>query len=415
MRFLFAIALLTLPLQAAVISGSVRDASAHAVPGAEVYLGDQRTPVRTDAQGNYRFEKVAGGTYSVRATVSGSTAKSAAFLLDEKETKHVDLVLQPEFFDEPKFVVAGVTAVNYQGGHGSDVILRSSDALTKELRAKAAPVESAESLRQAIARDRDNADLHHQLGNADEAAGNALEAVREYERAAELAPTEANLFDWGTELLSHRADTQATEVFTTGNRMHPDSVRMLLGLATAWYARGSYDKAIKYFYAASDLDPTNSLPYLLLGKVRAAAITQTLAFVGKMERFARLHPDDAQANYLYAASLWSNRTGNEDSAKVEMLLRRSIQINPNLSEAYLTLGIVYSDVKRFPEAIDNLQKAVPLEEAHYRLAQVYRLTGQIDQAQKELVTYKQLSMKSTEKVQRERSELQQFVFALRTQ
>ena len=59
------------------------------------------------------------------------------------------------------------------------------------------------------------------LGDVEEKLGNSLEAVREYQRAAELNPSEANLFDWGTELLIHRAFEPATEVFNEGNRLFP--------------------------------------------------------------------------------------------------------------------------------------------------------------------------------------------------
>jgi hypothetical protein len=69
----------------------------------------------------------------------------------------------------------------------------------------------------------------------------ALEAVREYQRAAELDATEPNLFNWGAELLMHRAAEPATEVFAKGHRLFPRSTRMLLGLAAAWYARGDYE------------------------------------------------------------------------------------------------------------------------------------------------------------------------------
>jgi hypothetical protein len=51
--------------------------------------------------------------------------------------------------------------------------------------------------------------------------GNPLEAVREYQRAAELDASEQYLFDWGTELLTHRALEPAAEVFTKGNRLFP--------------------------------------------------------------------------------------------------------------------------------------------------------------------------------------------------
>ena len=60
-----------------------------------------------------------------------------------------------------------------------------------------------------------------------------LAAVREYQRAVELDANEPNLFDWGAELLVHRAVEPAIEVFTKGNRLYPQSSRMLLGLAAA--------------------------------------------------------------------------------------------------------------------------------------------------------------------------------------
>src|SRR5689334_9284636 len=38
----------------------------------------------------------------------------------------------PEFYDEPKFAVAGVTDTTNLGGHGSAVVQRNTEALTKE-------------------------------------------------------------------------------------------------------------------------------------------------------------------------------------------------------------------------------------------------------------------------------------------
>jgi len=47
-----------------------------------------------------------------------------------------------------------------------------------------------------------------------------------------------------------------------------------------------------------------------------------------------------------------------------------------------------------------------LEEAHYRLAQAYRQTGEKLNAQKELEIYNQLSKKSAAEAKGERSEIQ---------
>jgi Tfp pilus assembly protein PilF len=139
-----------------------------------------------------------------------------------------------------------------------------------------------------------------------------------------------------------------------------------------------------------------------------------------MERFARLQPDNPWANYYYAAGLWRRWNGPADSetrAKVQSLLEKTVRLDPNLGAAHLQLGIFYASQKDFPNAISAYQRAVAvspqLEEAHYRLAQAYRLTGAEAKAQHEFALHAQLSRKSTEELEHERHQIQQFVFALR--
>jgi len=115
----------------------------------------------------------------------------------------------------------------------------------------------------------DTPDVHRLLGELDERLGEPLEAVREYERAAQMDPSERNYFEWGTELLLHKADQPAVEVFTKGTRLHPGSARMLAGLGAALYASGSYEEAARRICEASDLQPGDSAPYLFLGKCKS--------------------------------------------------------------------------------------------------------------------------------------------------
>ena len=103
----------------------------------------------------------------------------------------------------------------------------------------------------------DQADLHHLLADVDEKLGDSLEAVRHYQRSAELDPTESHLLDWGAELLLHHAPEPAREVFAKGNRLFPSSTRMLLGLGAAYFARGAYDEAVLEISRASDLNPND--------------------------------------------------------------------------------------------------------------------------------------------------------------
>jgi tetratricopeptide (TPR) repeat protein len=306
----------------------------------------------------------------------------------------------PPYFDEPKFIVSGVTDPAQRGGHGSDPVSRSADSLAKAtaaLRNSTSPADSAEK------------------------QGNALEAAREFQRAAELDPSEANLFNWGTELLTHRAADRAVEVFSKAHRLFPRSTRTLLGLAVSLYSRGSYDQAAQRFFEACDLDPANPEPYLFLGKVSSSAIADLDGFTKRMERFASLHPENAWANYYYASNLWKRKSADDAPVvvKVQTLLEKAVTLDPRLGAAFLQLGIVFADQNKLLKAIGAYQSAIrvnpEMEEAHYRLALAYRKTGQPEKAQKEVELYQQLSKQSAEALERERSEIQQFVFGLRDQ
>ena len=279
------------------------------------------------------------------------------------------------------------------------------------------------------------AEVYHLLGDVAEKQGNPLEAVRDYQRAAELNPSEANLFDWGAELLLHHAAEPAVEVFTKGSRLHPRSVRMLVGLGVAWYARGSYEQAAQNLCQASDLNPDDPTPYLFMGKMQSTGAqvmgaqspggqsmgsSQPDCVTDRLKRFASLQPDNSLANYYFALSLSKRLQGPEDTqaaAEVESHLEKAVRLDPKLGAAYLQLGVLYSDRKEFPQAISAYQKAIDaspgLEEAHYRLAQVYRRTGEKLKAQHELQLYQQISKKKEEEVERQRHEIQQFVYTLR--
>jgi tetratricopeptide (TPR) repeat protein len=260
---------------------------------------------------------------------------------------------------------------------------------------------------------------HHLLGQIDEKLGDPLEAVREFQRAAESNPTEPNLFDWGSELLLHRAAEPAIEVFTKGNRLFPQSVRMLTALGAAWYVQGTHEKAAQRLCQASDLNPEDPNPYLFMGKMQATEAMPAEAIAPRLERFAKLQPENALANYYYAVSLWKARKFVADAAtlaQIESLLTRSVQLDPRQGEADLQLGIVYAEQKQTAKAISAYDRAITatpdLAEAHYRLAQAYRLTEQPAKAQAELQLYEKISKANADETETQRRQTQQFVYQL---
>ncbi|HXY10572.1 MAG TPA: tetratricopeptide repeat protein, partial [Terriglobales bacterium] len=418
--------------QASTIAGTVLDGFGHALSGATVSLeshGAQTLSAGCDFAGAYRFSALGPGSYSLRVSQAGYTEKAfGPFALGEGEIKRIDFTLEsatgpaataqpraPEFFDPPQFTVAGVRDTSISGGHGSNVILRTTEGLvkatmglgeSKEL-ANSSSLNAAteKSLRDAVEHHPDDFDANYKLGkwfiddkkpqaavpyledacrlnpedadagyelalayagsgdyrkarthtedlikhrpqearlyellaDVEEKMGQPLEAVRAYERAAELNPSEANLLAWGSELLLHGAAEPAIDVFSKGHQSYPGSVRMLIGLGVAFYSRGFFEEANQRLGEASDLNPQDPTPYLFLGKIQAAEVNPSALLEEKLERFVRLQPNNALANYYYAVSLSKRRSGAEDvknSAQVELLLEKAVELDPTLGAGY---------------------------------------------------------------------------------
>jgi tetratricopeptide (TPR) repeat protein len=433
----------------ASLHGTVRDVLGRPVPGAAVQLqttGSPQTPaIQTDAQGVYSLAGLREGVYHLKVAKRGyADAEIGSVFLSPRENKSVDLTLQslnpdgnalsqPQFFDEPQFTVSGVTDTTSLGGHGSDTVVRTREALAKETlslgKTSAHPPaptaddqrlqEHAEHVRALLAQ-HDEPQLHHQLADLEERLGDSLEAVQQYQRAAEMDPSESHLFDWGAELLLHHAPEPAIEVFIRGNRRFPRSTRMLVGLGAAWFTRGNNDQAVRRICEASDLSPDDTAPYLFLGKMLRTQDAPSPEAIERLRRFVTLQPKNAEANYYYAVALGKLRQGpeeNDRTAQAESFLKTALRLNPNYAPAYLQLGILHSEQRNYATAVSDYQRALhidpQMEQAHYRLAQAYRLLGEEDKAKEELRLYELLAKESAEKAERERHEIRQFVYTLR--
>ena len=116
------------------------------------------------------------------------------------------------------------------------------------------------------------------------------------------------------------------------------------------------------------------------------------------------------------------RKGPDDTeslGEIETLLRKAVQLDPQLGAGFLQLGIFYEEERKLPEAVAAYQRAVAadpqLEQAHYRLSQAYRKTGNTQGAMTELELYKKVSRQSVEQAEREQREIRGFVYTLRDQ
>jgi tetratricopeptide (TPR) repeat protein len=237
-----------------------------------------------------------------------------------------------------------------------------------------------------------------------------------------MDPTEDNLFDWGTELLLHRTYEPAIDVFRAASQRYPNSPRLMIGLGMALYARGLYEDAVNALLKAADLDPSDPRCYLFLSRAYESSPSQASDVIQRFQRYAELQPDNALAQYYYAMSLWKGKQADGsgfDVKKVETLLKKSIALNGSIAEAHLQLGNLYSGEHLYAESIPEYLSALSLNpdlpDAHYRLGTDYVHLGQKDRAQTEFAVYQKLRAQHLADVDKERAEVQQFIYSSKSE
>jgi tetratricopeptide (TPR) repeat protein len=265
---------------------------------------------------------------------------------------------------------------------------------------------------------KNTAELRNLLGQIEEKDGNFVPAEAEYEAAAHMDPSESNLFDWGSELLVHRTLDAAVDVFKSAAARYPNSARLAIGLGMSLYSRGNYDDAVKALLKAADLSPSDPRCYYFLSKAYDSSPNQAEEVIQRFRRFAELQPQNAHAPYYFAMSLWKGRRTEDVSLnlpQIESLLKRSISLDPNLAEAHLQLGNLWSDQHKYADAVPEYKTALRLNgdlaDAHYRLGQAYVHTGQRDLAQQELQVYQRLRAEHLAELDKQRAEIRQFVIS----
>jgi tetratricopeptide (TPR) repeat protein len=492
----------------AKIEGTVRDRGGAPVSDASVRLehdGNSAIQAMTKPDGSFTFAGLGRGVYVVSAEKAGQHSAATTVETDASAAKALlTLTLDAtgsstqappmEFADSPNFTVAAVTDWTAAGGHGSDAVLRTSEALNREALAlkpsgsgtasrSGEPEESESALKAAVARDpgdaelnrkvgefylranrfedaipplreaskleptnsrneydlalalegsgdltgareqatkllaqNDNADAHRLAGELDEKLGDPLAAVHELERAVREDPSEQNYFEWGTELLLHRAVWQAKDVFSAGVKAYPKSARMLTALGAALFAGALYDEAAQRLCQASDLKPADPEPYLFMGKIVMSSPNPLVCVELKLARFVELRPQDPLANYYYAMTLWKQKGQSIDQAtlqRVEDILTKAVTIDPQCGEAYLQLGVLESTRRDYAKAIGYYTEAIQanpqLSDAHYRLGVAYDRVGDKEKAKAEFELHDEMEKQQAALVDKQRREVKQFL------
>lgn len=271
---------------------------------------------------------------------------------------------------------------------------------------------------QELLKQKETGELHNLLGQIDEKDGKFVDAANHFEAAAHIDPSEENFFDWGSEMLLHRTYEPAITIFEKGTERYPNSPRMFIGLGLSLYSRGKYDEAVKALIQAADLNPSDPRCYLFLSKAYNTSPLQANEVIQRFRRYAELEPGNALAQYYYAVSLSKRKRAEDtsvDLSTVESLLQKAIALDDSLAEAHVQLGNLYADQHKYDKSIPQYVRALELNpnlpDAHYRLGTDYVHVGQKEDAQKEFAEYQKLRAEHLAEVDKERAEVQQFVYS----
>jgi tetratricopeptide (TPR) repeat protein len=187
-------------------------------------------------------------------------------------------------------------------------------------------------------------------------------------------------------------------------------------LGTALFAGARYEEAAQRLCEASDLNPADTEPYLLIGKVEIASPNPLTCVEQKLSRFLQQEPHNAVASYLYAMAILKGQAQPADehvTRQAETLLRNAISIDGSCSDAYLQLGILAASRNDFAKAIEFYKKATEtnpeLAEAHYRLGVAYDRVGESKKAKDEFQLHDEIRKRQAAEVERQRKEIKQFL------
>lgn len=238
----------------------------------------------------------------------------------------------------------------------------------------------------------DRAEFHDLLGAIETKRQHFHAASTQYQIAAQMDPSEQNIFDFATSL-SRFQGSSAEKIFRYGIAKYPGSVKLHVGLGSALYAQGQSTEAAQEMCAAARLDPADPHPMEMIGETQQIPPDLAAEITSHFADLVHRYPQNARLLYDYAMSLsgiWSGQTF--PNAGAEVLLQRVLALDPHLARAYFSLAQIEERKKQYAEAVENYRKAADLsltnDQYLYRLAFAYKEAGNVRMFQKELQQFR---------------------------
>ena len=250
------------------------------------------------------------------------------------------------------------------------------------------------------------------LADIAEHNSNFKEAVAHYQAAADLDPSEANIYALGMEFVRHWTFEPATKIFAYGLSRYPESPRLLAGQGIALYANNNYAEAARIFSGLLEKFPDNSMYAEVLGH-SCNLMPDASEGCETLVDFAEKHPGNASAE-TYAAAIVLHRSSEAKNLDLaQTLITRSIATDPKIPETYFQLGVLEQQKGKWDESKAALQQCLALNDhlskAHYRLGLAYARLGDKEKARSEFELQRKYSQEEKDHVNARLEEVTTFL------
>jgi tetratricopeptide (TPR) repeat protein len=182
---------------------------------------------------------------------------------------------------------------------------------------------------------------------------------------------------------------EAKQVLTDAMTLSPNSVPLASAMTVVLVKQLRYQEAINLLQQTVDANPGNLDAELQL--FRLLVLTNHINQARPMgPKLLAARPHDPEV--LYLNGIVERIMGDYPQAKAH--LEEAVASAPNFFNSRYNLGMVLVFLHEWPEAAEQLQKAIALgaiePQVHFELAKAYRGLGQDDKAQQEMTRYQTL-------------------------
>jgi tetratricopeptide (TPR) repeat protein len=173
-------------------------------------------------------------------------------------------------------------------------------------------------------------------------------------------------------------------------KSNPAEAARLNNLGSAYMNQQLFEKALKAFQQAAELDPKLTMARLNEG---IALLNLQKIDEAKAALEDALKRDPKNPNAWYNLGLLAKNTGDSEAA-VEAF-HHVVEIDANDADTWYFLGTAYVQAKQFPQAIDAFQHALQLNPLHasaeFGLSRAYQQSTDIDHAREHLKKFQYIT------------------------